>query len=598
MKYLANKPPARQPEATAKVNSYLLPGETIMRVPRDAIMEFRSKHGRTGHDHDPGLLIEAGIWVCRSTMDNALETKRQIQAKNAEDEAARARFGARIKRNRQDIEDAIFCIKKHASEISRAGKSAADGNALILKLEEDCAASMERVRLAGVKLDNTIRRIAPGSRMGERDTVDRARNMAPAPAIPLLSACQARLGFLKSIYPDLQTYAQSLAATYCPGGISELDADSPDLCALVNARKNDDEWGAELRLGVSKSNASMKTMALSMQAEVRHLAKPVDKARKDAESVMSFTKKYGIKNMLYVKSSEVSAALGTAARIANQVCALIDSVPKQHEAISAALGGYVKAVRSLEVALDARDALLFEEGRLGASEGQDDELEGVDGAIRELCALKAKLERELIAVRKSQEEKAREMAQHRQNRYTKEGWQEHLLEIEIESLTEFEQPKKKAGQLPMDSARRESLKRYFSFANALFKSELKAKNGMREQLLNRLGELAELYMANGKLTRKDIQERYSGLITHHERVVGNNSSDFDLVRVSMGRISDKRIILDVKDPARPIIYFVGGKESCIKFMNRVNGQELPEIKAAAIRNGASGLFPILLKSSE
>jgi hypothetical protein len=221
------------------------------------------------------------------------------------------------------------------------------------------------------------------------------------------------------------------------------------------------------------------------------------------------------------------------------------------------------------------------------------EREEISKTINELAKLEQRIMGELGAAKEILRKKAEKQRSHQQTRCTRARWEEMLLEREIENLPKFVKPKKQMVQVPADDRRNQKMKKFIGKAQALFKDELNEKNGLAQPFKNRLKELALLYLDNnGKLTRKIIQDRYN-VLTHHQRVIGKNGSDFDLVRLSLGRNSGKRMIIDCKSPNSPLIIFVGNKESAMKFMKRVNEGDIALIKQKALEKGMDGLFMTL-----
>ncbi|MCX6771746.1 MAG: hypothetical protein NTX79_06855 [Candidatus Micrarchaeota archaeon] len=598
MKYLAISPAKKHHSDSIKVISASFPHKPITRIPRESIGEFRSKFKREGHGADPAAMIEVALWKCNEALQEARATRQDLTEKIDTGTRETMRLQTRVEGSRKDVERHVAIIKRCAKAIFEVCTKADEGNRLILKLEERCAIEAVKIPLAAEQVEKCSEKIAKDGMLISKGIAIDLGKMSPAPSAKLISYCQSALVHLNEAYSGLSEYAGRLVETYCQEGIFGLASDSPELYEIIKAKKLDADMGDSIEKGMAERIKSLRTSAKLAYAQLRPVMEPVEKANKAATNVMNATRKAGNGNTPYERSKQSCEICGNSIEIAKSIIFLINSFPEHHAAIAESIAAYAKEVGALDAAIAIRDKATAEMASMKADGKAAGERAKIDECITELGCLKQRLEQELASIEKRQKKKEGDARRHGENRYTAEKWKEHLLEIEIEGLPKFVKLKKQIEQEPKDAGKKQAMARFFESARIIFKDELKAKNQLSEPFLNRLRELAEMYLKNGMLTRKIIQETYSGGLTHHGRVIGNNSSQFVLVRLSLGRNSEKRMIIDVKDGAMPIVYFVGGKESSKKFMNRVNNQELPEIKAVAVRNGVDGLFPSLLEKPE
>jgi len=202
-------------------------------------------------------------------------------------------------------------------------------------------------------------------------------------------------------------------------------------------------------------------------------------------------------------------------------------------------------------------------------------------------AVSAELSR-LQSLRRNKEAK-RDL--HAQNRLSREEW-ERIKSGGEPARPRFTYSKEPQAEPAMQDATEARKQKFLDAAVSLFESPLSKNALLREQFEATLPELGELYLkGKGSISSKSLFARFPKR-TKHEKVFRNDGSEYDIVRVGLSSINEYRLLIDVKNPRQPLIYFVGHKDECEAFMKAVP-RKLSSVRERALSNGVGSLFSLL-----
>jgi hypothetical protein len=181
---------------------------------------------------------------------------------------------------------------------------------------------------------------------------------------------------------------------------------------------------------------------------------------------------------------------------------------------------------------------------------------------------------------------------HAQNRFSREEW-ERVKSGGEPAMPRFTYSKGPQTEPAMQDTAEARKQKFVESALSLFESSLNKNALLREQLEATLPELAELYIkGKGSISSRSLFARFPNR-TRHEKVLRNDASEYNIVRVGLSSINEYRLLIDVKNPSQPLIYFVGHKDECEAFMKAVS-KKLPSIRERALSNDVGGLFAVLM----
>ena len=244
------------------------------------------------------------------------------------------------------------------------------------------------------------------------------------------------------------------------------------------------------------------------------------------------------------------------------------------------------------------DSILKEQARLEErlsslpdTSGDEKALSQLKGELADLGMAESDLRAELSRLKDRRLEKEAKRSVHAQNRLSREEWERVKSggEPAKPRFTYSKEPQAEPAMQDEVGARRQ---KFVEAALSLFRGSLNGNAMLREQFEATLPELAELYLkGKGSITSKSLFGRFPKR-TNHEKILRNDANEYDVVRLGLSSINEYRLLIDVKSPRQPLIYFVGHKDECKEFMKAAS-KKLPGCREKALSNGVGSLFAIL-----
>jgi len=220
--------------------------------------------------------------------------------------------------------------------------------------------------------------------------------------------------------------------------------------------------------------------------------------------------------------------------------------------------------------------------------GDEKALSQLKGELADIAMGESDLRAEIGRLQDRRKAKEARRSLHAQNRFSREDW-ERVKRGEEPASPRFAYVKA-AG--PVADAAAQRKQRFMEEALSLFHDKLNGNALLREQFEATLPELAALYLkGKGSISSKSLFARFPNR-TKHEKLMRIDASDYDVVRVGLSGTNEYRLLIDVKNPRQPLIYFVGHKGECQAFMKAVP-KKLSGCRERALSNGVGRLFAIL-----
>ncbi|MFA6328146.1 MAG: hypothetical protein WCY41_01740 [Candidatus Micrarchaeia archaeon] len=209
-----------------------------------------------------------------------------------------------------------------------------------------------------------------------------------------------------------------------------------------------------------------------------------------------------------------------------------------------------------------------------------------------LRATERELAEELDSLKEERMLGERRKQQHRENHVCLEQWEKIKNGTGSDPRQRFTFSREPQIEPASEDCANAVKQRFVSNALAVFNSPIARNAALRDQFEATLSELAELYLkCKCSLTGKSLYSRFPKR-AKHETVFRNDANDYDVLRIGLSSTNVYRLIIDVKDPRRPLIYFVGHKDDCKAFMDSIP-RKIPSFREKALSNGAGALFPSL-----
>ena len=255
-------------------------------------------------------------------------------------------------------------------------------------------------------------------------------------------------------------------------------------------------------------------------------------------------------------------------------------------------GKYVLTLIKLDSLVKDQARLEESLSQLPDTTGDEKLLSQMRQEIADIGLLEQAVGAALSRLQDSRLKKEASRSQHAQNRLSREEWEKAKsggAEGARQRFTYTKEPQAEPAMVDAAEARKQ---KFMEAALSLFEGSLNKNALLREQFEATLPEIAELYL-KGKCTisSKSLFTRFPKR-TKHEKVLRNDASDYDIVRVGLSSINEYRLLVDVKSPRQPLIYFVGHKEECEAFMKSIP-KKISGCREKALSNGVGSLFSLL-----
>ena len=399
----------------------------------------------------------------------------------------------------------------------------------------------------------------------------------------MLNTCINSLRASSPVYFFWKTSFSMLSQFFCPPALKTLDPDSQNMqgiLSFVQGACND------RMLMLSITTAEEKFGKLLKPLSDAHGEK-IDAYLGEARALQLKFQKKGGKSHGHAYRKRLAEVVSDRIKLVQALSTVKNSIKDAStfiEGIREEMSNYNEIARELSAALEKRAILSEKAERAPGCPGLEKKAKEISEALLQIEAMERELYEELQFIRKASEKKAVLAEARARSKVNHSSW------LETKSRKDFEFVPMLAVTPECMPATDEKIGEFVDKAEGMFSGWL-GSPAMAGFFRSIMAKLADAYMKNGgSLSREALSS--TGLSVHKLKMSSRMKNDYDLVRISFKMSKFRRIVVDVKSPSMPLIYFAGDHGSFNRFGEGLEGS-VESFRAKALREQSS-LFQGLL----